>query len=149
MLKVYQCLKHCHEKARHQLELSFDLRKKARFKALTTDEVEVGLFLPRGQVLQDGQVLQAESGELIEVKSAAEEVVTAYADDPLIFARVCYHLGNRHTPLQIGDNWLRFQPDHVLQDLVEIYGLRCEQHQAPFEPESGAYHSHLPTGHSH
>ncbi|GDY27018.1 urease accessory protein UreE [Agarivorans sp. Toyoura001] len=148
MLKVYQTLHHYHGPVHHQVVLSYELRKKARIKAQTEDKQDIGFFLERGQVLQNGQFLEAENGEVVEIKSADELVTTAYSDNPLMFAKVCYHLGNRHTPLQVGKGWVRFQPDHVLQDLVELYGLRVEQHQGPFDPETGAYHSHLPA-HSH
>ena len=39
-------------------------------------------------------------------------------------ARAAYHLGNRHVPLQIGDGWLRYLHDHVLDDMVRGLGAR-------------------------
>ena len=60
-------------------------------------------------------------------------------------ARACYHLGNRHAPLQLGHKWLRFTPDHVLEELAESLGLRLRRENAAFVPEGGAYdgpHSH-------
>ena len=48
--------------------------------------------------------------------------------------------------MEIGELWLRFQPDHVLEEMVELFGLECNHHQAMFNPESGAYHG---SGHSH
>ncbi|MGI9273916.1 MAG: urease accessory protein UreE, partial [Endozoicomonas sp.] len=62
----------------------------------------------------------------------------------------------RHVPLQVGDNWLRYQRDHVLDEMVELLGLDVTHEAAPFEPENGAYsgsgHSHAHTqehGHHH
>mgnify|MGYP003676737837 FL=1 len=130
-----------------RLSLPFDLRKRGRFKAVTESGRDIGLFIERGQVLQHGDLLQTECGGVIEVLAEAEAVVTASSDDWLQFAKVCYHLGNRHVPLQVGERWLRFQPDHVLQELAELYGLTTVQEQAPFSPENGAYGAH--GGHSH
>lgn len=127
-----------------QLALPYDLRKRGRFKATTVGGREVGVFIDRGQVLSEGDLLQTECGQLIQVVAAPEAVITASADEWLAFARVCYHLGNRHVPLQVGERWLRFQPDHVLQELAERYGLTTVAEHAPFAPENGAYgHSHI------
>ncbi len=131
-----------------ELTLTWDDRKRGRLRTTTASGREVGLFLERGKVLQDGELLQAETGEVIRVRSAAESVTTASCEDSLTFARICYHLGNRHVPLQVGPGWVRFQPDYVLEDLVRLYGLQVLQEQAPFEPENGAYGEHA-SGHGH
>jgi urease accessory protein len=46
-------------------------------------------------------------------------------------------------PVQIGQGWLRYGHDHVLDDMVRGLALTVVVEQAPFEPEAGAY------GHSH
>lgn len=127
------------------LSLTFEQRSKARLKVVTDNGRDAGLFLERGKVLRDGDVLRSECGRLVAVRSRPEEVRTARCDDWLRFARACYHLGNRHAHLQIGELWLRFQPDSVLEDMVRHLGLECVRETAPFEPESGAYSS----GHAH
>ena len=57
-------------------------------------------------------------------------------------ARVAYHLGNRHVAVQVGENWLRYLRDHVLDDMVTGLGCEIIYEELAFEPESGAYHSH-------
>ncbi len=51
----------------------------------------------------------------------------------------CYHLGNRHVALQVGAGWVRYQHDHVLDDMVRGLGLAVTPASARFEPERGAY----------
>jgi len=132
------------------LTLPFDLRQRSRLRAMLDDAREVGLFLPRGTVLRGGDRLVADDGTVVEVCAADETVSTVRAPmQPLIHA--AYHLGNRHVPLQIGEGWLRYGHDHVLDDMVRGLGLEVSCEQAPFEPEGGAYgggHSHG-HGHSH
>ncbi|WP_020409539.1 urease accessory protein UreE [Hahella ganghwensis] len=152
MLKVTKRLSDNHtagnpERLTTEVKLTYDERKRGRLKTRTGCGKEIGLFLERGKCLLDGEILATESGELIKVIAAPEEVVTAYAEDPLQFARICYHLGNRHVPLQIGDFWIRMQPDHVLEDLCRLYGLKINSELAAFQPENGAYGQH--GGHSH
>ena len=121
------------------ITLDHDTRKKARIKTTTDGGLETGLFLERGRPLLVGEVLQTKCGKYIAVKGKAEEVTTAIAGNWLSFSKICYHLGNRHTPLQIGERWLRFKPDHVLEELAQEYGLSINRTPAIFEPESGAY----------
>lgn len=128
--------------AQATLSLPFELRQKSRLKAQLDSGEEVGLMLPRGRVLRGGDCLKAENGMVIELVAAQESVSTATAPDPLTLQRACYHLGNRHVPLQITENWIRYLKDHVLDDMVVSLGLTINHEQAPFEPEVGAYHHH-------
>lgn len=129
--------------------LDYDTRQKARIKTKTDAGQDVGIFVERGHPLKVGELLKTECGQLLRVKGALEEVMTASTQDWLVFSKVCYHLGNRHTKVQIGERWLRIKPDHVLQELVENYGLTVDDSPAVFEPESGAYGSSHGHAHSH
>lgn len=148
------------------LTLPYELRIRGRLKATTDNDRDVGLFLDRGPVLRHGDLLQANSGEVIQVCAADEPVTTAYIEDGLPLGRLCYHLGNRHVTLALGmdadgRHWVRFPPDYVLEELAELLGATLTHHEAPFDPESGAYaqagrehshghdHSHSHDGHDH
>ena len=54
-------------------------------------------------------------------------------------ARAAYHLGNRHTPVQVGAGWLRLAADDVLAGMLRGLGATVTPVRAPFEPEAGAY----------
>jgi urease accessory protein len=138
------------EPATAQLVLPFELRQRSRLRAHLASGQEVGLFLERGIVLRGGDLLRADDGTVIEVVAALEMVSTVRDSDATRLARAGYHLGNRHVPVQIGQGWLRYGHDHVLDDMVRGLGLTVVVEQAPFEPEAGAYgHSHGVQGHSH
>lgn len=129
--------------------LDLDTRIKSRAQVRLDDGREAGLLLPRGQVIRGGDVLATEDGrEVVRVIAAPENVTTVYARDALLLARVCYHLGNRHVPLQIEREWVRYQHDHVLDAMVMGLGAAVRTEQAAFEPEAGAYQS-APHGHRH
>ncbi|MAT50447.1 MAG: urease accessory protein UreE [Porticoccaceae bacterium] len=130
------------------VELPYDLRKKSRLRTKARCGRDVGFQLPRGSALMDGQRFVAESGEVVEVIASAETVSKVTCDQPLLLLKAAYHLGNRHVPLQVTEHWLRYQHDHVLDDMVRGLGLQVSVEQAPFQPESGAYHRHG-AGHSH
>ena len=124
------------------LELPYHKRQKCRLRVTLNNGADAALQLKRGHVLSDGELLRAETGELIRVCAAKEDVSTVYADSYLLLARAAYHLGNRHVALQVGQGWLRYLSDHVLDDMVKQLGLTVKQESAPFEPESGAYSAH-------
>lgn len=146
MLQAYERLSHTHDPIDDSITLDHDTRKKARIKGKTDNGLDIGIFVERGHPLLVGEVLKTECGKLVVIKGQAEPVSTAVATDWLTFSKVCYHLGNRHTVLQVGELWVRFKPDHVLEELVEKYGLEVNNTPAIFEPENGAYGGH---GHGH
>ncbi|MGB5300117.1 MAG: urease accessory protein UreE [Thiogranum sp.] len=131
------------------LELPYEIRQKSRFRAPLQGGGEAGVVLERGQVLRDGELLCSDDGLVIEVRSAAESVSTVRSDDARMLARACYHLGNRHVPLQIGAGWVRYLHDHVLDGMVQALGLDLLHEHAPFEPEAGAYQGHTHHDHAH
>jgi urease accessory protein len=132
--------------AQATLTLPFELRQKSRLRAVLDNGQEVGIMLPRGEVLRDGDCLQAENGLVIRLKAANEAVSSVASTDSLLLQKACYHLGNRHVPLQITAEGLCYLQDHVLDEMVKSLGLDVKHENAPFEPESGAYHQH---GHTH
>ncbi|SFU31937.1 urease accessory protein UreE [Halomonas korlensis] len=142
-------------KASDTLTLPYELRIRGRLRAMSDAGRELGLFLDRGPVLRDGEGLRAESGELVRIQAAVEPVVTARIAAGLPLARLAYHLGNRHVQLALGEDdpsspgqggYVRFPPDHVLEELAERLGASLEHHLATFDPEPGAY-AHA--GHDH
>jgi urease accessory protein len=135
--------------AEFTLTLPFDSRQKARLHTKLDSGEEAGLFLARGMILRGGDKLQAESGEVIKIISANEEVSTVTSNDTLLLMRASYHLGNRHVPLEVNPNYLRFHFDHVLNEMLEHLHLSVTKEFAPFEPESGAYAQGHSSTHSH
>ena len=124
-----------------QVHLPFDRRQKSRQRLRLESGTEAALFLPADASLGHGDRLRSSDGRTVRVVAADEDVAAARTADPRLFARACYHLGNRHVPLQIGDGWVRFQADHVLEAMLVRLGLEVLHESAPFEPERGAYHS--------
>ena len=121
------------------LTLPFELRQRSRLSTHLDDGEEAVLFLPRGSVLRHGDLLRAEAGKVVVIHAACEAVSTASTPSPLLLAKACYHLGNRHVALHIGTTCVRYLRDHVLDDLVRQLGLTVTHETLPFEPEAGAY----------
>jgi len=122
-----------------RLELPFELRQKSRLRARLASGEEVRLMLARGTVMRGGDVVSTIDGREVEIVAAKEKLLHIESDH---LARVAYHLGNRHVPVQVGHGFLRIAEDHVLEDLALQLGARVSHIQAPFEPEAGAYGHH-------
>tara|TARA_R110000822_G_scaffold34103_20_gene97117 strand:+ start:1682 stop:2182 length:501 start_codon:yes stop_codon:yes gene_type:complete len=131
--------------AHHVLELTYEKRTRSRLRAQTADGLEIGLFLPRGRVLAEGDRLLGDNGSVVVIHAESETLSRVYCDDALLLSRAAYHMGNRHVPLEIQQGQLRYLRDHVLDNMLRGFGLEVEEIFAPFNPEPGAYHSH---GHS-
>ena len=127
------------------MTLPFEQRQKSRLRAQADNGEEVALILPRGRVLRGGDRVAATDGREVEIVAAAEKLLHIESAE---LARVAYHLGNRHVPLQVGPGFLRIAEDHVLEEMARKLGARVSHVEAPFEPEAGAYgHQHDEMGH--
>ncbi len=130
--------------------LPLQSRIKSRLRVRLDDGRDAGLFLERGTTLKDGELLSSDDGIIVLVRAGDETLSTVRSDDPLLLARACYHLGNRHMTIQILPGMLRYPHDHVLDDMLRGLGLEVTIEQAPFEPEPGAYGGSTDShGHSH
>lgn len=155
MLEIHDRLPHPDaqdaDPAEITLTLAFDARQRSRQRVVLDDGTERALLLPRGTTLRDGDRLRDAGGMIVRVRAAPETVSVACTADRHLLVRAAYHLGNRHVPLQIDTDSLRYRHDHVLDAMVEGLGLTVRCEQAPFEPESGAYatggHGHAHTHH--
>jgi len=131
-----------------QLKLPFESRQKSRLRAKLVSGEEVGLMLPRGEILRGGDLVTASDGRVIEIVAEPEKLL--HIETPEL-AKVAYHLGNRHVPVEVGEGYLRIARDHVLEEMARKLGAKVKPIEAPFEPEAGAYagghHQHDEMGH--
>ena len=121
------------------LTLAYDERCKSRLAATLDNGDEIAVLLPRGTILSDGDVLVAQDGGLVRVIAAPQAVLRVTAPDRLTLTRAAYHLGNRHTPVEVGVDTLTLEADPVLEDMLQRLGANVEHATLPFQPEAGAY----------
>jgi urease accessory protein len=100
------------------------------------------LDLPHATALRDGDGLVLEDGAIVRVTGKAEPLVEIAAASPHDLARLAWHIGNRHTDVQVVGDKLRIRRDHVLEDRLRGLGARLIPVEAPFDPEHGAYGHH-------
>lgn len=126
--------------------LRFDQRRRSRQRIELDSGESVALVLNQGTVLRHGDILVADDGKLIVVESATETVLRVTSRHPWQLTRAAYHLGNRHTVVEVGTDYLQLEPDPVLVDMLrQLGGVEVATVQSRFEPDAGAYGK----GHKH
>jgi urease accessory protein len=97
--------------------------------------------------LRTDDALVLDDGALIEVVAEPEPLIEARAADLAALARLAWHLGDRHVPVQVLERKLRLKRDPAIEALLAGLGAKIVAIEAPFEPEGGAYAA--PADHSH
>jgi urease accessory protein len=123
--------------------LDSDERHRRRIVLTGERGTEFLLDLPHATALRDGDGLVLEDGAIVRVAGKPEPLVEIAATTPQDLARLAWHVGNRHTDMQVMADTLRIRRDHVLEDMLRGLGARLTPIEAPFDPEHGAY------GHRH
>src|SRR5689334_23065941 len=109
--------------------------------------------------LRTDDALMLDNGGLVEIVAEPEALIEARAADLPALARLAWHLGDRHVPVQVLERRLRLKPDPAIETLLASLGAKVVAIDAPFEPEGGAYdaaagdhghdHRHHDHGHDH
>jgi urease accessory protein len=130
--------------------LLFDDRYRRRLRMLGDGGLDFLLDLVETVVLHTGDGLKLEEGGYVEVQAAEEDLVEVRSGSAAAFARLAWHLGNRHLPAQIEAERILIRDDHVIVDMLKGLGAEVRKVREPFDPEGGAYgqHNHDP-GHRH
>lgn len=122
--------------------LDADDRHRRRIVLTGEKGAEVLLDFAAPVHLRDGDGLVLDDGSIIRVSGQPEPLVEIAAATPLEGVRLAWHLGNRHTDVQIVGDKIRIRRDHVLEDMLRGLGAHLTLLEAPFDPEQGAPHGH-------
>jgi len=114
----------------------------------------IGVMLPEPVLLRNGDALELDDGSIVEVVIEPEPLVEVRGNDLTHLARLAWHLGDRHVPVQVLSNRLRMRRDPALEGLLQNLGARLTTIEAPFDSEGGAYaprsaHDHHAHDHDH
>jgi urease accessory protein len=118
-------------------------RQRRRIVLKTEKGGEFLLEFARPVNLRDGDGLALDDGTVVLVRGEPEALVEVSAYTPLDAVRLAWHLGNRHTDVQVFGGKLRLRRDHVLEEMLRGLGAHLTLLVAPFDPERGApHHAH-------
>jgi urease accessory protein len=129
-----------------------DANDRQRRRIVLTGEknTQVLLDLDKPVSLRDGDGLLLDDGSIVQVSGQPEHLLEIEPSSPRDFVRLAWHLGNRHTDVQIVNDRIRIRHDHVLEDMLRGLGARVTPLDAAFDPEAGApQDGHAHHGHHH
>ena len=138
-----------------QLVLPYELRENSRLRTKLASGEEVAIFTERGTVLRNNDLLRGDDGRVVQIVAAQEPTYRVTCNTAHNLLRCAFHLGNRHTQTQVGDDFLRIYQDSVLREMLLGLGATVVEENAQFEPEAGAYsaggghHHHDDESHGH
>lgn len=125
--------------------LTYDERLIRRKRLTTVHDESFLVDLPTVTNLDDFWGFQLDDGRCIQVIAAEEPLLQITGDLP----RLCWHIGNRHTPAQVEPTRLLIRRDHVLETMLRHLGAQITLVTEPFTPEGGAYGTGRTMGHDH
>ncbi|MBM9595146.1 urease accessory protein UreE [Roseitranquillus sediminis] len=131
--------------ATESVTLAYEDRLLRRRRLRTDGGGGIAVDLPQVTGLAAGDALASNRGRLVEVRAAEEPLIEVRGDLP----RLAWHIGNRHTPCQVGQDRLLIRRDPVLADMLRRLGAELCEVRAPFTPEGGAYGHGRTLGHDH
>ena len=139
--------------ARDRVVLDADDRHRRRIVLTGEQGTQMLIDFARPVALRDGDGLVLDDGTIVEIKGSAEPLIEIAAPNAFETVRLAWHLGNRHTDVQIVGNMIRMRRDHVLEDMLRGLGARLTPLDAAFDPEPasphGHHHHHHDHGHDH
>src|SRR5471032_2458055 len=88
--------------------------------------------------LRDGDGLVLDDGTIVLVSGELEKLLEISGGSALDTVRLAWHLGNRHTDVQIAGDKIRIRRDHVLEEMLRGLGAKLVPVEAAFDPEAAA-----------
>lgn len=128
------------------VSLTYEQRLLRRKKLQTNAGLLFFVDLPHTTSLVDGAGIVLTDGRTIAVRAAPEAIYQVTGPQ---ITRYAWHIGNRHTPCEIGESELRIQRDVVLRDMLIGIGAQVSEIIEPFSPEGGAYGHGRTLAHHH
>jgi urease accessory protein len=132
--------------------IALDAGDRQRRRIVLTGEKGTAFLLDfaKSVTLHDGDGLMLDDGSIVLVAGEPEALVEVSAHGAREAVRLAWHLGNRHTDLQVKGDKLRIRRDHVLEEMLRGLGAHLAPLDAPFDPEQAAPHgAHGLEHHSH
>ncbi|MGI4745785.1 MAG: urease accessory protein UreE [Janthinobacterium lividum] len=133
-----------------RLVADHDGRFRRRVLMQGTRGLEFLLDLETARHLYEGDGLLLPDGAIVRVTAAHEALLEIRATSMTLLLQLAWHLGNRHLAASIETDRILIRNDHVIAAMVRRLGGLVQEIDAPFDPQSGAYHEQdSRTVHSH
>ena len=90
--------------------------------------------------LKNGALLILSNSYKVKVIAKIEDVLKIEEGSKNSLLVLAWHLGNRHIPAEIHQNYILIKRDEVISKMLKLLGARVLKKKSSFTPVSGAYH---------
>ena len=122
--------------------LDADDRHRRRIVLTGEKGTQMLIDFPAPVALRDGDGLVLDDGSIVVIEGAPEPLIEIEAPNAFEAVRLAWHLGNRHTDVQIVGAKVRIRRDHVLEEMLRGLGAQLTPVDAAFDPEPASPHGH-------
>jgi urease accessory protein len=122
--------------------LTWEERAKTRQRLRSRAGRAIGMKLATGTRLPPGTVVYVGDGFHVTVEAADEDVWMIRCAEPRDLVRVAYEIGNRHFPIELGDDHVAVRYDHTLDELWARLGVCAVRATRPFLSDQRPSHHH-------
>ena len=115
---------------------------KARQRVMTDAGREIGISLPHGVSLKDGDVLHLDAEVAIVVEQAEEDLLWLQPKSPEEFGFLGYQVGNLHRAAMINHHGIAVLYDKAIEALAQRFHVNTLRAPGKFRPGQTQGHSH-------
>ncbi len=119
---------------RDTVVLNWEDRRRPRQRVRTTKGVELGIALPTGTVMQEGDVLYLNESRYIVVEAEKEDVIVIFPENLSQSALVAYEIGNRHLPICLCKGTIITPYNRLIEEFLKKESIKYECRKETFEP---------------
>lgn len=131
-----------------EVKMTSDQRIRGHLLVTTGCGRHLALSLPRGQELEDGDVLAVDGSVAVVVRAAEEDVLEARPGDRHDWARTAYNLGNLHRPARVDGEVIVTPYEGAAERALIAIGVPCRRIERSFVGDRlgpTASHAHAET----
>ncbi|MCW5623264.1 MAG: urease accessory protein UreE [Burkholderiales bacterium] len=130
-------------KSTDPIELTADLRTRPHFRRPSLSGTEIVVSLPRGTMLDEGDVLQITDGVAVVVRAAPEDLLEVRPRTALEWGVTAYQLGNLHRDVRFRDDCLLSPYEESTEQVLKASGVPYARVLRSFSgARYGAYTGH-------
>ena len=142
MLKVKKILNNynCNYEANDEITLDYQDRNRRRIKLISKKKIAFLLDENKAVVLNNGALLILSNEYKVKVIAKLEAVLKIEALNKKGLLVLAWHIGNRHIPAEIHQDYILIKQDQVINKMLKLLGAKVLKKKLSFTPELGAYY---------
>jgi len=106
-----------------RVRLTHDEIMKPHQKVTSEGGKVIGISLPEGERLHNGDILYMDDAEIVAIELKEEEVFEIRPKNNIEWARAAFNIGNMHQKAYLYSDCIRVPYDYVLERMIESLGV--------------------------